>query len=714
MLILSISFTRFPPENLERIQLFYAGLSEKDYCPIPAELPCSFLRVFEMSPAHARPHHGTGEPCLILAQGLCLPPPLWRQLCHQAVDARRHPLDLALARGHITETALLSTLARLTGSPVLQELPPPAGPIFPEEAFHRRGYPCRYHGRIARLVAPTGALAEMLVRRALQGDLPPLVLTGEQDLLDALLRQHGPAIARQAATGLPDEMSARSLRQGPHFLALGAGLFVLLAILALAGAMPAAPVEIALAALTPVYLIAALAVLTAALMPDIDPQAALARSEEDMPEAALPGYTLLVPLFREGNVVQRLVRNLAALDYPPERRQVLLLIESDDAETLAALAGFALPPGFVIFRIPPGTPRTKPRALNAALPFANGELLTVYDAEDVPERDQLRKAATDFARAPAELACLQGRLAISNPDDGFLCQRFAQDYAALFDCTRRGFTLAGWPVALGGTSNHFRVERLRRIGGWDAANVTEDADLGYRLAEAGLAVGDLASTTWEEAPNRWLFWRNQRIRWLKGWFQTALVHAGRLPRYGRKLDGLSLLVGACIPFALLTTSLFLPVFISLALGRMLSPVPLGGLGPRQALLDANMLLLVVIAVLTESVPVLVALWRRGWLRRWPWLLGFPITQLMVSLCAWLALAELVTRPQHWRKTPHGLARTGLPAQTPVQKQSAQAATTISAKTAPPYWAQSPPAISRKRPITAKGSSRPSLADVAAP
>ncbi|MCZ8375633.1 MAG: glycosyltransferase [Beijerinckiaceae bacterium] len=666
-----------------------------------------------MSPALARPHDGAGEPCLILARGLGLPPPLWRQLCHQAGEARRHPLDLALARGHITEADLLSTLARLTGSPILKQPPPPAAPILPEEAFLRRGYPCRYHGSVARLVAPTGILAEMLVRRAIDGDLPPLVLTGEQDLLDSLLRRHGPAIARQAATGLPDELSARTLRSGPILFAIGAGLFVLVAILALAGAIPAALVEIALAALSPAYLIAALAVLTAALMPSADPLGAHSEQEVSLPEAALPCYTVLVPLFREGNVVQKLVRNLAALDYPPERRQVLLLIEADDSETLSALAGFALPPGFLLFRVPPGEPRTKPRALNAALPFATGELLTVYDAEDVPERDQLRKAASVLARAPASLACLQARLAISNPGDGFLCQRFAQDYAALFDCTRRGFTLAGWPVALGGTSNHFRTEQLRHVGGWDAANVTEDADLGYRLAGAGLAVGDLASTTWEEAPNRWPFWRNQRVRWLKGWFQTALVHAGKLPLYRQKLDGLSLLVGACIPFAMLTTSLFLPIFIGLALGRMLSPIPLGGTGARQALLDANMLLLIVIAVLTEAVPALVALHRRGWLSRWPWLLAFPVTQLLVSLCAWLALAELVTRPQYWRKTPHGLARTGLPDQRAAQKQSAQAAATISAKTAPPYRAQSPPAISRNRPITAKGSNRLSRAGVSA-
>lgn len=658
-----------------------------------------------MSLAFARLHSGAGEPRLLLAQGLGIPPPLWRQLCDRAREAGHHPLDLALAGGHITESALLATLASLTNCPVMQDPPPPAGPVLPHEAFHRRGYRCCHRGGIARLVAPTGALAEMLVTRALQRDLPPIVLTSEQRLLDALLRDHGPAIARHAATGLPDKLSARSLRQGPRLLALGAGLFVLFAILALGGLIPAAAVEITLAALTPVYLIAALAVLTAALMPSADPSAIRV-----LPEAVLPGYTLLVPLFREGNVARRLVHTLAQLDYPPERRQVLLLVESGDTETLAALAGFPLPPGFLTFRIPPGEPRTKPRALNAALPFARGALLTVYDAEDVPERDQLRKAAAIFACAPASLACLQARLAISNPDDGFLSQRFAQDYAALFDCTRRGFTLAGWPVALGGTSNHFRVDQLRRIGGWDAANVTEDADLGYRLAEAGLAVGDLASTTWEEAPNRWLFWRNQRIRWLKGWFQTALVHAGRLPRYQRGPDRLPLLVGACIPFALLTTSLFLPVFIGLALGRMLSPVPLGGLGPKQALLDANMILLIALAVLNEAVPVLVALRRRGWLRRWPWLLGFPITQMMVSWCAWLALAELVTRPQHWRKTPHGLARTGLMAEPPAQKQSAQAAATISAKTAPPYRAQSPPAMMRNRPITAKVSSRPSRAE----
>ncbi|MFY8112726.1 MAG: glycosyltransferase [Rhabdaerophilum sp.] len=641
------------------------------------------------------------EPCLLLARALQIPPDLWQKLCRYAETLRRHPLDLALARGHVTEEALLSALACLTGAPVTTDPPPPIGPAPTAEAYHRRGYRCHHHGGLVRLVAPNGVLAEMMLRRFRDGTLPPVLLIREQDLLDAVLRQGGDVLARRAATGLPDRLSARSLRHAPVGLALGAGLFVLLAALAACGLVPATPVEIALAAMTPFYLVATLAVLTAALMPG--PDNALAPALTD---AALPDYTLLVPLYREGNVVHRLVATLAALDYPPERRQVLLLVEADDGETLAALARWPLPPGFLLFRVPAGEPRTKPRALNAALPFARGRLLTVYDAEDAPEAGQLRKAAAIFARSPPKLACLQARLAISNADDGFLCQRFAQDYAALFDCTRRGFTLAGWPVALGGTSNHFRVALLRRIGGWDAANVTEDADLGYRLALAGLTIGDLDSTTWEEAPNRWCYWRNQRIRWLKGWFQTLLVHARRLGRFRRRLDGLGFLVGLSVPVALLVTALFLPVFVALALARMLSPVPFGSGDPWQAMLDTNMLLLLAIGVLTEVVPVVVALRRRSWLHRWPWLLAFPVTLVQVSFCAWLALWELVVRPQYWRKTPHGLARSDQSGRVLAQKQSAQAAATISEKTATPYRAQSAPAIRRNSPITANGASRP--------
>ena len=200
------------------------------------------------------------------------------------------------------------------------------------------------------------------------------------------------------------------------------------------------------------------------------------------------------------------------------------VVEDDDHETAAALRAAPLRPVCEIIVAPPGEPRTKPRALNVALPFVRGSLVTVFDAEDAPEPDQLRKAAALFARARRELACLQASLCIHNRRDNWMTALFAIDYALLFDVFDKGASAAGLPFFLGGTSNHFRVAGLRALGGWDAYNVTEDADLGLRLARCGYRVDTMASRTYEEAPVEFGKLVAQRSRWMKGWMQTALVH----------------------------------------------------------------------------------------------------------------------------------------------------------------------------------------------
>ena len=243
-----------------------------------------------------------------------------------------------------------------------------------------------------------------------------------------------------------------------------------------------------------------------------------------LPDADLPVYSVVVALHREADVAARLVAALDGLDYPRAKLDILLVLEEGDWATIAALRALDLPGRYRIILAPDGQPRTKPRALNVALPLARGDLLTIYDAEDEPEPGQLRAAAARFAVAPAQIACLQGRLAIDNFADGWLARLFALEYAALFDVLNPGLAALGLPIALGGTSNHFRTPILRRVGGWDAWNVTEDADLGLRLARCGYGVEALASATHEEAPARLAAWLGQRRRWLKGWMQTLAVH----------------------------------------------------------------------------------------------------------------------------------------------------------------------------------------------
>ncbi len=246
------------------------------------------------------------------------------------------------------------------------------------------------------------------------------------------------------------------------------------------------------------------------------------RRDLPRPRHALPLYTILVPLYREANVLPRLLQALRALDYPAQRLDIKLVLEADDDETIAAAQ--ACGEGFEIIRVPDHGPRTKPKAANYALQFARGEYLVIFDAEDRPESDQLLKAVAAFRAAPRQLACVQARLNLYNTDHNWMTRMFALDYAQWFDMLLPGLDRFGVPMPLGGTSNHFRTQVLRDIGGWDAFNVTEDADIGIRLAQLGYCVSMIPSTTYEEAPASLGPWLRQRSRWLKGHMQTWLVH----------------------------------------------------------------------------------------------------------------------------------------------------------------------------------------------
>ncbi len=259
----------------------------------------------------------------------------------------------------------------------------------------------------------------------------------------------------------------------------------------------------------------------------------------DLPDIRWPRYTILVPLYKEARIVEALIEGLQRLDYPSDRLDIKFLLECDDLETREAFRG-RLGDHMEIVLVPEGLPRTKPRALAYGLEIARGELITIYDAEDQPQRDQLKKAALFFTLGPDNLACLQARLAIDNVNDSFFSRQYALEYACLFDQLIPWFHKLDWPFPLGGTSNHFRRSILERVGGWDKYNVTEDADLGIRLARFGYLSGVLPSTTFEEAPFRWSAWLSQRSRWYKGWLQTLCVHLRQPGRTCRELGAVRL------------------------------------------------------------------------------------------------------------------------------------------------------------------------------
>jgi cellulose synthase/poly-beta-1,6-N-acetylglucosamine synthase-like glycosyltransferase len=225
---------------------------------------------------------------------------------------------------------------------------------------------------------------------------------------------------------------------------------------------------------------------------------------------------------------------LRRLEYPIEKLDIKLVVEADDRQTHEAIARLRLGASFEVVIAPRSGPRTKPKALNAALPFARGSFIAIYDAEDRPEPGQLRGALEAFAAGDERLACVQARLTIDNTADSWLARLFTAEYAGLFDVFLPG--LAAWrlPLPLGGSSNHFRASVLRAVGAWDPFNVTEDADLGIRLARFGYRTTVIRSTTYEEAPARFRPWIRQRTRWFKGWIRP--VNWSFLPRTLNTLD----------------------------------------------------------------------------------------------------------------------------------------------------------------------------------
>ncbi len=510
--------------------------------------------------------------------------------------------------------------------------------------------------RLHLVLAPRGEALRRLLADHGAGDIARYdFAVSTPRRLDALLRRHDRAgFTGRAASGLADWNAALSARGGATRHQQAIGLVAAVAILIAFMRVPAAA-GLAVSLLVALLFTAAVAHRLVAVAAS-RPPAVRATPKERQPDRDLPVYTVIVPLFREARVLPQLVRNIDALDYPPAKLDIRLMLEAGDRDTIAAVAGLDLPARYVMMVLPDGHPRTKPRALNAGLEDARGEFLVVYDAEDRPDPGQLRDALHGFSEGPGYVACLQARLAIDHAGETWMTRMFALEYAALFHVVKPGLAALGLPIPLGGTSNHFRVAALRRAGGWDSWNVTEDIDLGFRLARFGLAVRSLDSDTYEEAPLTLGRWLPQRSRWLKGWMVTLMVH-GRAPhRLFRDLgcrDGLSVAVSllGTIASCLVGPPLLAWILVEACLGTLFRPD-----SALWVVLVAGSAALLAGGVLAAAWPIVLGLKRLGRLDLAIWIVTLPVYLLLVSAACWRALFELWRDPQGWNKTEHGLAR----------------------------------------------------------
>ncbi|MHB9137822.1 MAG: glycosyltransferase [Victivallaceae bacterium] len=410
----------------------------------------------------------------------------------------------------------------------------------------------------------------------------------------------------------------------------------------------------------------------------------------------LPAYTILVPLYKEANIAEKIIRNISNLDYPEDKLDVKLLLESDDRQTLQVLKNCSLPWNFKIIVVPDALPKTKPRACNFGLKFARGEFCVIYDAEDRPEPDQLKKAVAVFRSSPDEMVCVQAKLNYYNSRQNLLTRLFTIEYSTTFDLMLPGMQTFNVPLPLGGTSNHFRTSVLRELGGWDPFNVTEDCDLGIRIYKHGCRTCLLDSTTWEEANSDLWNWIRQRSRWVKGFIQTHLSHTryplNTLRQLGiRGFFGFYLSVGASsfmmlvniiywiaggfylLMFADALASGLTPWEIIAGphnfvnyhgmafMGMRLEPWPLFYWGETESrfwsalsVIFFGMTIPLVLANFMLLAVHILACVKRRYYHLLPAAMLMPFYWILISLGAWKGFIQLFFNPSYWEKTIHGL------------------------------------------------------------
>jgi cellulose synthase/poly-beta-1,6-N-acetylglucosamine synthase-like glycosyltransferase len=367
----------------------------------------------------------------------------------------------------------------------------------------------------------------------------------------------------------------------------------------------------------------------------------------------LPVYTVLVPAYREPAVIGQLMSHLGALEYPADKLEIILLLEEDDRETIDAAAAVVTGGHVRILVVPESQPKTKPKACNVGLEQATGEFVTIYDAEDVPDPLQLRRAVVALRRLGPSYVCLQAELGYFNVDQNRITKWFALEYATWFRSLLPGLVALRMPIPLGGTSNHFRARELRELGAWDPYNVTEDADLGIRLARSGYRVGVLDSVTLEEANSDFINWIKQRSRWYKGYLMTWLVHL-RSPRATVRQLGwrgilcLNLFVGGT-PLAALLNAVLWATTILWFLDR--PPIM------EEIFVPPFYYLGVICLVFGNATVIYLNVLSARTMDR-PDLLGTALLSpgywAMMSLAGAKAAWQLVFKPSYWEKTTHGL------------------------------------------------------------
>ena len=580
--------------------------------------------------------------------------------------------EILLAHGWVTDQALTRALSRQWRTSVLDLGAMPPDPRLIDAAGAEF---CLTHGvvpwrRIGGVTWVATARPEDF--DALIPDLPAafgtvrMLLCEPDAARDAILSTRRQHLIRRAEMLVPDAQSCRA--QKPARTAR----WIALALWPLAAALWFAPGMVfnvlafwALAAMVTtagLKIVSLVAAYRGARTEALD-RRSFADASKAPPEfnGPLPLISVLVPLYRESDIAGRLVERLSRLEYPRELTDILLIVEEGDDTTRAALRQATLPRWMRVVVVPEGRIKTKPRAMNYAMNFCRGSIIGVWDAEDRPERDQLHRVARGFHFAEPDVACLQGALDFYNPRTNWLARCFTIEYAVWFRTYLPGLARLRLVVPLGGTTLFFRRDVLERVGGWDAWNVTEDADLGVRLVRHGWRTEMIPTTTDEEANCRPLPWIKQRSRWIKGFALTWAVHMRDPVQLWRDLGSRRFLCLQVQLFGSVSLALLAPVLWSFWL------LALGLPHPWQSTLSASLWgqganVVIAAFLLAEAISVIAGLLAVRGAKHRHLRLFVPtlhVYNFLACFAAWKAIYEAVRRPFYWDKTTHGVFEASL-------------------------------------------------------
>lgn len=570
--------------------------------------------------------------------------------------------DIILAKGWVRAFDFYQALANHYHKPFVNLLTdPPDAELLTKSDLHVYSdllvMPWRREGEKVILATADPSDSAMAFARHRFGNNVEFVITSKFDIIWQLQHNANSFFSDMAVNALANRLPAQSAQQVFTVRQLWLTYGLVTATLALIAVHPI-PTLIAINAIISLFLLGNFGLRAVLTWVGADKHIDVKVTDHQvkiLDDRLLPTYTVLAPMYHESEVLPHLAEAIRNLDYPLSKLDVKLILEEDDTETIRVARELGLEGIFEIIRVPLSLPKTKPKALNYALNFARGEYVTIYDAEDRPERDQLKKAVVAFRQSPENTACIQARLNYFNANENWLTRMFTLEYSLWFDFYLPALEVLRIPIPLGGTSNHFRMDVLRRVFGWDPFNVTEDADLGVRFTQLGYRVSVLNSTTYEEANNHIPNWIRQRSRWIKGYMQTYLVHMRDPVALYRSIGhsgfwGFQFFIGGTILSTLVTPFLVGMYIFWLATSSQALDVifpPLLLYFSLFNLLAGNGYLIYITAL---------GAFKRHLYNMIPYALTVPFYWMLMSVAAYKALIQLFYKPFFWEKTQHGISR----------------------------------------------------------